>query len=484
MAEKRQKRKEKAKNKKQEEMSGRNLLTPTSEEAEKKPAYNYDAVSGTLKYIPNYQFFLWNEDFGENADGTCSSVATQLLLSYHNWASDGRLIPENYELEAPFEFFKGDRQGDVRAVPYDNLMTATTSNDSKTDTITTFYEVIKGYINPYARTPEEVEAEEPEDGRNNGARAWDVYDGIEEYLSDYADSSVEVDMSVGLFDVGDYIVSTIKDEIDAGRPVWTSMYHYSYDKNNNLEEEPHAVVTYGYQTIDFGDEIVDGLIAHFGWKKKSNIEYTNIWFNCDWAYDFLIFEVNHTHNYSTFIMGDGTPKAHINYCSDCGVTQPTGEHTFTGNKTPLGHENHRQYYTHHSISCSCGYKDIDEHTPDGTPQRISLVDMDFYNQYDSTYHLQNCKDCSGEVLVRHDYYFSKYDPRPITSVDEDRQTKHWGKCDCGREEKIPHKFYSYEKEEGNVSYHKSHCECGFWKYEPHYFKLNRPYCHYCGYSIE
>lgn len=66
------------------------------------PSYNglitgLDLEDGT--YIENYQFFLSSPFIGANTEGTCSSVATQLLLNYHNYFTDRRIIDDDYLFE-------------------------------------------------------------------------------------------------------------------------------------------------------------------------------------------------------------------------------------------------------------------------------------------------------------------------------------------------------------------------------------------------
>ena len=51
--------------------------------------------SGTT-YINNAQYFLDNPRHGKNESGSCGAIAAQLLLSYHNYYSDRRILPENY----------------------------------------------------------------------------------------------------------------------------------------------------------------------------------------------------------------------------------------------------------------------------------------------------------------------------------------------------------------------------------------------------
>ena len=398
------------------------------------PAYSYNVVSGSLRYIPNYQFFIWNKNHGENADGTCSSVATQLLLAYHNWASDGRLIPENDELEPSFQFFIGDRKGDTRAVPYDNVMTATTSTDSKNDAITTFYEVIKSYINPYARTPQEVKDKKKEDERNKGAELSVVRSGVESYLNNYTVKGIEVEMTLGS-EIEKNLIVKIKEEIDIGRPVLTDIYWYYEDKETkNLTKDRHSIVVYGYQTVRFGDEDIDGLIAHFGWGE----EKTNIWFNSDWIYEYMTFQVTHEHTYSTFIMEDGTPKGHINYCSVCGVTQPTNEHTFSGERKKLD-EVHRQYNYYHLIECiECKYNSVEFH------------------------------DCSDSIYK-------------ITNPTNEELNYHMGKCVCGYEKMLPH-FYTKRINMGWHEEHLKECACGYQMPERHLYKGDSNICAYCYYE--
>ncbi|MBE7088635.1 MAG: hypothetical protein E7370_03855 [Clostridiales bacterium] len=82
------------------------------------------AVQGTqdltdIVYIENANYFLVNPKHAinnvlDNPSGTCSTVAMQLLLGYHNYYSDRRLIPAQGENG---RVFLSDNYGDINEHP-------------------------------------------------------------------------------------------------------------------------------------------------------------------------------------------------------------------------------------------------------------------------------------------------------------------------------------------------------------------------------
>ena len=67
-----------------------------------------------IKYIPNGQYFLNNplhadNNRSDNPFGTCTTVAFQMLIGYHNYYSDRRLVPSSF-LDANY--------GDLESHPF------------------------------------------------------------------------------------------------------------------------------------------------------------------------------------------------------------------------------------------------------------------------------------------------------------------------------------------------------------------------------
>ena len=149
------------------------LKSPGPTETRIIDADNYTVKS--KKYISNYQYFLGNHGHGENFDGTCVSVAVQLLLGYNNWAKDGRLIPRitNNPQE---KFWDSNWTESSRLQPYSDIMRSTNSSDEKYDNEISFYEKLKEYINPYARSADEKDKEKH--SLNNGATLSQASAGI------------------------------------------------------------------------------------------------------------------------------------------------------------------------------------------------------------------------------------------------------------------------------------------------------------------
>jgi hypothetical protein len=78
-----------------------------------------------VEYISNKNYFLKNpkhaeNDGSDNPAGTCTTVAMQMLMGYHNYYSDRRLIPE---IAASGSRFLSTYYGDLASHPFFLIMT-------------------------------------------------------------------------------------------------------------------------------------------------------------------------------------------------------------------------------------------------------------------------------------------------------------------------------------------------------------------------
>lgn len=397
----RKERKEKSKNSEQS-----NVVSAENESlaSSTPPGYSdlYSADSYTVErreYISNYQYFIGNHGHGYNFDGTCASVAVQLLLAYNNWANDGRLIPRETGNSAE-QFLHEDWTESGRDEPYSDVMRATNSTDISDDGIISFYEKLKEYINPYARSYNE--RDEEEHWLNKGATMEKTKDGIAEYVYDYAYDLIE-DLEIRYSsppiltdEIINNLYTSFKQEINNDRPAIASISLYITNDEGELEKSGHEVVVYGYQTITIGDEELNGVIAHFGWKRLENGEDpTNIWFNSTWLTGIITFKTTHQHT-----IGKTITSGHVYECSECRGVFLRGEHTQKDSE-PLETEDFK-YNGSHTAICYCGYKYEKKH--------------DFYYEYlNEDLHLCKCL-CGFEPTMEYHYYkeyfcfFCEYEP--------------------------------------------------------------------------
>lgn len=434
------------------------------------PADFYTAYN--RKYIPDYQFFIGNNYMGDNSnagDSYCASVAAQLLLTYNNWIKDGRIIPENNDLELTNgeQFFFGDRYTNFDK-PYSDAMKKTTIDETTNDNLITFYEAIKDYVN-------HVDAETGKQASiwSNGVLNLSVQTGIRKFLNKYStgDCADEISLSSNSLTTVSNAKSVLVDEIDVGRPAIASIRYYDAT-SSGYEKGGHCILVYGYQTVIHNNEHLDGMIAHFGWSKATS----NVWVNSDWLNGYVTMETEHEHGDLTmpFKTVTGETNTHILRCTLCGVTYANAEHTYNGTNAESLPISYEEYYTHHQENCSsCLYKGMVEHTPNGIVRRIPSTNAELNNLYE-IYHLEGCLECYVDVLVKHDFSNSY---TQITTAEE--KTHHGGSCVCGVSRLLPHEYTQY-RSRGSLPTHAKICHlCGYEIYEPHVYREGWSVCFYC-----
>lgn len=314
-------------------------------------------IFSNRKYIDKWQFFWKNTEHGYNCDGTCTTIATQLLLAYNNWANDGRLIPKNVP-GSSIKFFEKDTYTDKeKEQPYSDLMRATNSSDDREDGELSFYEVLRDYINPYARSKKEVEMDVLENPLNNGAGMKNAEQGIlsffEEYNPDMSSHIRIYEYSGNLEEVQDECIDNIKSAIDGNVPVIGSLDYFENTSDSQyLQRVGHSVVVYGYQTIIVNGVHLNGFIANFGW--KDDVETgdtklnTHIWFSESWIDGYLVMLTDHEHQDKIF-----NKNNHISECSTCGRITTNEQHYFNLNPTPIIHGEFTRDKHYHYEYCSC-----------------------------------------------------------------------------------------------------------------------------------
>ena len=422
----------------------------------------WDANSYTILeqvHIPDYQFFVGNNGHGHNANNTCSSVASQLLLAYNNWAKDGRLLGESNLLENETIFLSNWDAKEQE--PYSQARIGTTSETLTNSTIS-FYEALLSYINVDTEENEEANSLNSTESIYSRSTTGHTYNGIKEYLEDrltgytiYSGNALllwndifngiedtlqdkEIYMSFSnLIIPQSYVYEKIIDEINKGRPVHTGITTYETKNDTRSGEyaiDFHDVVVYGYQTILYAGQELNGFIAHFGWKKEGNLwdqdttkdkdkKYTHIWFNSSWAYRYITFAVGHEH--ADFSLSS---NSHIVKCDECNRTTTTSQHIHSKNQKIVNYGVVDSHY--HDSVCSCGYviqkvlhpytytpEYNQTHSNTNHTAKCSLCGHtesrphwsegeSFYTRYTTTQHKKHCI-CSnnGDIYVLEEHLF-------------------------------------------------------------------------------
>lgn len=261
-------------------------------------------------YIPNYRYFLLDPYHGYNSTTTCGAVATQLLLSYHNYYSDRRIIADKY-LYGDSDF--------TAASP--NLCNDPLDMDSFTLGTRGYYEDGSDEVDSYFKYVI--------DNVPGGATTSQLKNGLKKILTnrnnelggniDYTINSKTGGWFFGSLKVDS---SGIVSELDSGRPVILLM-------QESLGGLNHYVVAYGYNSYTYPDSTDKylGYITHFGWGS----DYLNIWVNSAWCYSYVSLKINHTHAYRTVGAIPGTNRTEYK-CKTCGHRTDAGINMLAGDR--------------------------------------------------------------------------------------------------------------------------------------------------------
>ena len=258
--------------------------------------------------IPNSNYFYLNPDHGDNdgsinSKGTCTTVAIELLMGYHNFYSDRRLIPN---VTSSGEKFLIDYYGDIAFHPsiYNGAPELIVSDhDALFDDKGNSRKLISAAIGTadafyYELIDLTTWAEFPGLGQNLIA----LKNAANKFVDTYS-SAEGVNISYSTYSKNKAI-----GEINAGRPVVLA-----YEPVFSGAEKFHVIVAYGYATYN-GQE---GYIVHYGWDSFE----TQIWVPESWFGYQVTMTVNHTHNMqnTTEIYNS---ECMVFQCSTCGYREP------------------------------------------------------------------------------------------------------------------------------------------------------------------
>ncbi len=256
------------------------------------------------KYIPNANYFLLNPhhhtNYGDdNPLGSCTTVAIQMLLGYHNYYSDRRIIPAS--------FLAGD-YGDIYYDPYFNRVRVKNQGCDRIGAGDGVYDEI------FDRT---FMASVPGIGQLISS----VTDGARSFINAFADDEIKDNISLVN---EDFSAEQARMYIDNGNPIVLGV-------NRLFEGNMHVVIAYGYAKLDG----VDGFLVHYGWGEDG----TMVWMPSDMFGYQVRMDVVHEHNFrDNLTMLNFYTRELV--CTECGYKKPdmlynlVGE-TITGVKYPI-----------------------------------------------------------------------------------------------------------------------------------------------------
>ncbi len=220
-----------------------------------------------VKYIPNANYFLLNpshhvNDATDNKSGTCTTVAIQMLLGYHNYYSDRRLIPAS----ADGKDFLAIDYGSIEYHP--NLYRVPVEGQGclRIGTKNSVYEEIFD-LSPFAEIP------------YLGQTIYGVSSGASNFITQFSPQEVSEKVTIT---AGNFSSSEAYSDLNAGKPIILGM-------NLLLEGNFHVVVAYGYAKLDG----VSGFLVHYGWGAAGTL----VWVPESWFGYQIRMDVNHTHSF-------------------------------------------------------------------------------------------------------------------------------------------------------------------------------------------
>ena len=243
-----------------------------------------------ISLIKYGEYFKANPLHSENKDdqnsaGTCTTVAMELLFGFHNYYSDRRLIPIEYD-------FLIDNYGTVNSNPLIHHCNAGRFGCSHIGLNDTVYEKLMD-LNPFST------------GGALGQTQELIVSAADKFLSQYSYKNGSDKFSFGVYT---FDRSSVDDQLNNGRPV---MLGFSLLVTGSR----HQVVAYGSATVD-GDY---GYIVHSGW--ETNHIYD--WIPANWCISFATMRSYHDHKYQSIESYENKYINGITYsgvkCSECGA---------------------------------------------------------------------------------------------------------------------------------------------------------------------
>ncbi len=265
------------------------------------PGYddNLIHISDSEFIIANYQYFLKAPKHGTNSTGTCGAVAAQLLLSYHNYYSDRRIIADRYLYGDSIVVEENPNYctDPMSMTPY-TLGTRGINEDGSDDENSYFHYLVENI-------PSNAYMSQVQNGINNilQARNNEISGTI-----NYTLNRVNGNVLTGA--PADY--SNAITEIESERPILILL-------QQSLGAIDHYAVAYAYDLYRYPgtNSSYLGYIAHMGWESNYQESFDDIWVNNLWCVSYITLDIEHTHNYIEVGQIPNTDRIE-HKCSTCG----------------------------------------------------------------------------------------------------------------------------------------------------------------------
>ena len=246
-----------------------------------------------IKYISNANYFLSNPkhhentiDNTDNEAGTCTTVAMQMLLGYHNYYSDRRLIPN---LNGESLQFLDENYGNLLDNPLINPSRANAQGRATIGTEDDVYHEI-------------FDLTWISDWYGIGQAIGLVKDGAIRFVNKHATSiSNEVMLESGIFSKDDAIA-----DINNNRPIIVGFIPIL-----SSADSFHVVVAYGYAKLN-GE---NGFFVHYGWGDSG----TQVWVPESWLGFQIRMEIDHIHSLEDTTENVNNAYRRL-YCEECGFS--------------------------------------------------------------------------------------------------------------------------------------------------------------------
>lgn len=236
-----------------------------------------------LFYINNYRYFVNSpkiaiNDGSGNKNGTCTTVAMQLMLGYHNYYTDRRLIPDVAEDGTVFwgeNYGKLDYHPNVwRGVDWDYRR-----NNGEIVVVTDI-----GAIGMQDAVYQKIMGtNEIASNIYLGQMFPIVNSATQEFLNEYSPIADDVDIDFSITYNRDAVVS----EINANRPIILGSHTLKIDDDGSESDSFHVVVAYGYAYYD-GEF---GYICHNGYGAGSS----RVWLPEEYFHFYNTVRISHDH---------------------------------------------------------------------------------------------------------------------------------------------------------------------------------------------
>lgn len=248
-------------------------------------------------YIKNYKYFVNSpkhkiNDGSDNDIGTCTTVAMQLMLGYHTYYTDRRLITnvEGHD-------FLSNNFGQLQ---YNPLVFGDDDFSFGYDGNGNLFIDGAGALGTEDLVYQEIYNRTPLGDTDIGQNFVSVNIGTRSFLSEYSVIANQVDINFSL----SYNKEEVVEELDAHRPIILGTKTLSEDG----EKSYHVVIAYGYALY----EGKFGYICNMGW----NTQYSMTWVPEDHFHFQNIVRINHEHTLVDQQVNIENAYRHFK-CSEC-----------------------------------------------------------------------------------------------------------------------------------------------------------------------